>query len=39
MKQPENKLVFKEYESIDHSSICQVCLPEMFDFFSMSLKK
>jgi hypothetical protein len=39
MKQPENKLVFKEYESIEHSSICQVCLPEMFDFFSMSLKK
>ena len=39
MKQPENKLVFKEYESIDHSSICQVCLPEMFDFSSMSLKK
>jgi predicted esterase len=39
IKQPENKLVFKEYESIEHSSICQVCLPEMFDFFSMILKK
>lgn len=39
MKQPESKTILKEYESIEHSSICQVCLPEMFNYFSMILKK
>jgi pimeloyl-ACP methyl ester carboxylesterase len=39
MKQPESKMILKEYESIEHSSICQVCLPEMFNYFSMILKK
>lgn len=39
MKQPKNNLILKEYESIEHSTICQVCMPEMFDFFSRILKK
>jgi len=38
-KQKDNNLLFKEYEAIEHSSICQVCLPEMFDFFALALKK
>lgn len=39
MKRPKNKLIMKEYEFIEHSAICQVCLPEMFEFFSMILKR
>lgn len=38
-KQPKNNLILKEYESIEHSTICQICMPEMFDFFSEKLKK
>jgi len=38
-KQPKNKLILKEYESIEHSTVCQICMPEMFDFFSRILKK
>ena len=39
IKQPKNKLILKEYESMEHSTICQVSMPEMFDFFSKILKK
>lgn len=35
----KNNILFKEFEGIEHSSICQVCMPEMFEYFSKILKK